>query len=105
MARFGATPNVCVCLQVQERRQQQEQEKAAAVQLAQQVDKQKQQYDEEVKAKKAALKLEKKALLCELEQGYKAESKRRFNEQRGLLDSKDQWVHKAVLQGEACAFV
>ena len=90
---------------MQERKQKQDQEKAAALQLAQQVNDDKRRYDEEVRAKKAASKLEKKALLHELEQGYKTESKRRFNEQRGLVENRDEWVHKAVLQGKANAFV
>lgn len=91
--------------QVQERKQQRDQEQADAQRLAQQINEQKQRYDDEVKAQKTAMKGEKKVLLKELEQGYKADTKRRFQEQRGLVDSRDEWVHKAVLQGKSAAFV
>lgn len=91
--------------QVQEQKQQRDQEKADALKLAQQVSEQKRQYDAEMKAQKAAAKGEQKALLKELEQGYTAETKRRFQEQRGLLDNRDAWVHKSVLQGRSPAFI
>ena len=90
---------------MQERKQMQDRERAEALRLAQQVNEQTRQYDAEVKARKAAMKGEQKALLMELEQGYKAETKRRFQEQRGLVDDRDEWVHKAVLQGKSSAFV
>ena len=90
---------------MQERKQRQTQEKADALRVAQQVSEDKRRYDEEVKAHKAAAKSDQKALLKELEQGYKTETKRRFEEQRGLVDSRDGWVHKAVLQGKSSAFV
>lgn len=90
---------------MQERKQVQDQERAEALTLAQQVNEQARQYNAEVKAKTAAMKGEQKALLKELEQGYKAETKRRFQEARGLVDDRDEWVHKAVLQGKSYAFV
>ena len=92
-------------LQVQERKQREEEERAADRKLAEQMNQQKKQYDEEIKAKKAAAKLQKKSLLKELEQGMKAEAKQRFEEQRGMIDQRDTWVHKSILEGTATAFV
>lgn len=92
-------------LQMQERKQKEEEEQAADRKLAQQVDQQKKQYDEEIKASKAALKLQKKSLLKDLEQGMKIEAKQRFTKQRGMIDVKDRWLHKPVLEGKSAAFV
>ncbi|KAA6416731.1 MAG: hypothetical protein FRX49_13289 [Trebouxia sp. A1-2] len=91
--------------QMQERKQKEEEEQAADRKLAQQVDQQKKQYDEEIKASKAALKLQKKSLLKDLEQGMKIEAKQRFTKQRGMIDVKDRWLHKPVLEGKSAAFV
>jgi len=90
---------------MQERKQKEEEEQAADRKLAQQVNQQKKQYDEEIKASKAALKLQKKSLLKDLEQGMKIEAKQRFRDQRGLVDEKDRWLHKPVLEGKSAAFV
>ena len=90
---------------MQERKQREEALRAVERRLAQQVDQQQKQYKEELKASKAATKLQKQALLRELEQGMKAEAKQRFNEQRGMIDARDIWVHKPVLEGKATAFV
>lgn len=92
-------------LQMQERKQKEEEERAADRKLAQQVDQQKKQFDEEIKASKAALKLQKKSLLKHLEQGMKIEAKQRFKDQRGMVDEKDTWLHKPVLEGKSAAFV
>ena len=92
-------------LQIQEHRQKEEEERAADIRLAQQVAQQKKQYDDEIKANKAAMKLQKKSLLKELEQGMRLEAKQRFKDQRGMVDEKDRWVHKRVLEGKAPAFV
>ncbi len=90
---------------MQERKQKEEEEQAADRKLAQQVDLQKKQFDEEIKASKAALKLQKKSLLKDLEQGMKIEAKQRFRDQRGMVDEKDRWLHKPVLEGKSAAFV
>ncbi len=90
---------------MQERKQKEEEEQAADRKLAQQVNQQKKQYDEEIKASKAALKLQKKSLLKDLEQGMKIEAKQRFRDQRGMVDEKDRWLHKPVLEGKSAAFV
>ena len=90
---------------MQERKQKAEEEQAADMKLAQQVDQQKKQFDEEVKASKAALKLQKKSLLKDLERGMKIEAKQRFRDQRGMVDEKDRWLHKPVLEGKSAAFV
>lgn len=92
-------------LQMQERKQKEEEEQAADRKLAQQANQQKKQYDEEIKASKAALKLQKKSLLKDLEQGMKIEAKQRFRDQRGMVDEKDRWLHKPVLEGKSAAFV
>lgn len=92
-------------LQMQERKQQEEEERANDQKLGQQVAQQKKLYDEEVKANKAAAKLQKKSLLKELEQGMKLEATQRFRDQRGMIDEKDKWLHHSVLEGKACAFV
>lgn len=96
---------LALLLQVQDRKLQQEQERASDQKLAQQVAQQKKLYDEEVKASKAAAKLQKKSLLKELEQGMKLEAKQRFRDQRGMIDEKDKWLHHSVLAGKARAFV
>lgn len=96
---------VALLLQMQERKQQQEEERASDQKLGQQVAQQKKLYDEEVKASKAAAKLQKKSLLQELEQGMKLEAKQRFRDQRGMIDEKDKWLHHSVLEGKARAFV
>ncbi len=90
---------------MQERKQREEEEQAADRKLAQQVNQQKKQYDEEIKASKTALKLQQKSLLKELEQGMKIEAKQRFRDQRGMVDDKDRWLHKPVLEGKSAAFV
>jgi hypothetical protein len=90
---------------MQERKQKEEEEQAADRKLAQQANQQKKQYDEEIKASKAALKLQKKSLLKDLEQGMKIEAKQRFRDQRGMVDEKDRWLHKPVLEGKSAAFV
>ena len=90
---------------MQERRRQQEEEQASNVKLAEQVAQQTRMYDEEVKANKAAVKLQKKSLFKELEQGMKLEAKQRFRDQRGMVDEKDRWLHHSVLEGKAPAFV
>lgn len=90
---------------MQERRRQQEKERASDEKLAQQVAQQTKLYTEEVKASKAALKLQKKSLLKELEQGMKLEAQQRFQDQRGMIDEKDRWLHQSVLEGKARAFV
>ena len=90
---------------MQERKQKAEEEQAADMKLAQQVDQQKKQFDEEVKASKAALKLQKKSLLKDLERGMKIEAKQRFRDQRGMVAEKDRWLHKPVLEGKSAAFV
>ena len=90
---------------MQERKQKEEEEQAADRKLAQQVDLQKKQFDEEIKASKAALKLQKKSLLKDLEPVLKIESKQRFRDQRGMVDEKDRWLHKPVLEGKSAAFV
>ena len=92
-------------LQVQEHKRQQEEERASDQKLAQQVAQQKKLYDEEVKAKKSAAKLQKKSLLKELEQGMKLEAKQRFRDQRGMIDEKDKWLHRSVLESKTRAFV
>lgn len=92
-------------LQIQERRRQQEEERASDDRLAQQVNQQKKLYDEEIKASKAAAKLQQKSLLKELEKGMKLEAKQRFRDQRGMVDEKDRWLHRSVLEGKASAFV
>ncbi|KAL0032478.1 hypothetical protein WJX77_002857 [Trebouxia sp. C0004] len=91
--------------QMQERKQKEAEEQAADMKLAQQVNQQRKQYDEEIKASKAASKLQKKSLLKDLEQGMKIEAKRRFRDQRGMVDEKDKWLHKPVLEGKSAAFV
>lgn len=90
---------------MQERRRQQEEERASDEKLAQQVAQQTKLYGEELKASKAALKLQKKSLLKELEQGMKLEARQRFRDQRGMIDEKDRWLHHSVLEGKARAFV
>ena len=90
---------------MQQRKQRQEEEQAADRKLAQQVDQQKKQFDDEIKANKAAVKLQKKSLLKELEHDMKIEAKQRFRDQRGMVDDRDRWLHKAVLEGKASAFV
>lgn len=92
-------------LQIQERRRQQDEEQASDKRMAQQLAQQKKLYDEEVKASKAAAKLQQKSLLKELEQGMKLEAKQRFRDQRGMVDEKDRWLHRSVLEGKAAAFV
>ena len=101
---FSPCNNVTV-LQIQQRKQKEQEEAAADERLAQQITQQKKQYDEEIKASKAAMKMQKKSLLKELEQGMRLEAKQRFKNQRGLVDEKDRWLHKRVLEGKAPAFV
>ena len=93
------------CLQIKEQKQKEQEEQAADRKLAHQVQQQQKQYDQEAKASKAALKLKKKALLRELQQGMKLEAKQRFRDQRGMVQDKDRWLHKAVLEGRSAAFV
>ncbi len=90
---------------MQERKQKEEEEQAVDMKLAQLVNQQKKQYDEEIKASKAALKLQQKSLLKDLERGMKIEAKQRFRDQRGMVDEKDRWLHKSVLEGKSAAFV
>ena len=96
---------VPLLLQMQERKRQQQEEQASEEMFAKQVTQQKKLYDEEVKASKAEAKLHKKSLLKDLEQGMKLEAKQRFNDQRGMIDEKDRWLHRPVLEGKAHAFV
>jgi len=35
----------------------------------------------------------------------KIEAKQRFRDQRGMVDEKDRWLHKPVLEGKSAAFV
>jgi len=35
----------------------------------------------------------------------KIEAKQRFRDQRGMVDEKDRWLHKSVLEGKSAAFV
>lgn len=90
---------------MQDRKSKKREEQAADMKLAEQVNQQKKQYDEEIKASKAALKLQKKSLLKELEQGMKLEAKQRFRDQRGMVEEKDRWLHKPVMDGKSIAFV
>ena len=97
--------DACTDTQVEERRRREEEERAADQELAQKMTQQKKQFDDEIKASKVAAKLQKKLLLQKLEQGMKAEARQRFKDQRGMVDEKDRWLHKPVLEGKAPAFV
>ena len=102
----GVACHACLLcfVQMQDRKLKEREEEAADMRLAEQVNQQKKQYDEEIKSSKAALKLQKKSLLKELEQGMKLEAKQRFRDQRGMVEEKDRWLHKPVLEGKSAAF-
>lgn len=91
-------------MQMAAQHEQKAKERAEDMQQAELLNQQIQQHKAAEKAAKAALQQQKLSMLQEQQRSMKAETKKRFVDYEGMVNPKDMFVHKKVLEGRCAAF-